>query len=133
MIRRTLIIICISSGLLFSQLNVSTAKLVDTIHCKSDFLAQNYRMIDSQKGPAPLAEIRGLLEKLDGFKVVAQFDHGNAAADGRPIPLDGIIISYSTSDERAEAVFSKIESFNGMSVSCITRQSFDDHMNFLGL
>ncbi|MDR3608237.1 MAG: hypothetical protein P4M08_12775 [Oligoflexia bacterium] len=125
--------LCISIGIFLGLSRVATAEVLDVIHCKSNFFVQGYRRIDSEKGQTVLMEIRELLNKVDGFKVIAQFDHANAALDGRAIPLDGMIIAYSAHDEKAEAILDKIESFNGVSVGCVTRKAFDINMNFLGL
>ena len=90
-------------------------------------------MIESTKGPKALNEVAHVLKNYVGFSVIEVFDHA-VAADGRPLPIDGMVIAYQgDGGSHIQIALEKVVGFSGIELGCVAHTSFDGQMNFLGL
>lgn len=123
----------LTGALLLTSLPVH-ASLSALPDCHGSLFADNRWVVSSDKGSAVLNEIAELLKSSSDFKIVATIDHVVAKDGLRRIPFDGMIVSTRSTDAASiQNVLAKIESFVGVDVGCVTRESFDKNGGFLSL
>jgi len=118
-------------SLLLSILTLSIGVVADSAeqNCSNEFFAQNHRVVLSNHGSTPLEEARQIIRKEpETLQIVAQFYHATTQETGESIPILGLVVELRSS---AQPVLDKLSNISGVSVSCISRASFDSEMNFV--